>query len=165
MWRGHALECRIYAEDPDNGFFPSPGKILQLERPAGPGIRLDSGVYQGWTVPLEYDPLLAKLAVWGETREVAIERMLRAIAEYYIAGITTNLSFFRQILQDKEFRAGHLHTGFLGEFFERSRGRTQSHDGRELVAALVAALHSTRKPETVPPPSRWRGGGRERFLQ
>ena len=164
-WRGHALECRIYAEDPDNEFFPSPGKILQLERPAGPGIRLDSGVYQGWTVPLDYDPLLAKLAVWGETREVAIERMMRALAEYYVAGITTNLSFFRQILRDREFRAGHLYTGFLNEFFKRSRALEDGHDDRELVAALVAALHSSRKPEAVPLPSRWRHEGRERSLR
>ncbi|MBC8167946.1 MAG: acetyl-CoA carboxylase biotin carboxylase subunit, partial [Bryobacteraceae bacterium] len=90
-WRGAAIECRIYAEDPANDFFPSPGTITHLSMPAGAGVRLDSGVYQGWTVPVEYDPMLAKLAVWGETRPVAISRMQRAIGECRVGGIATNL--------------------------------------------------------------------------
>lgn len=169
-WNGHAIECRIYAEDPDNQFFPSPGRILQLERPAGPGIRLDSGVYQGWTVPLDYDPLLAKLAVWAGDRDTAIERMLRALAEYYVAGITTNISFFRRVLDDPEFRAGRLHTGFLAEFFARQPQTAEDCTERELAAALVAALHSARnghngEPAAKLPTSAWRRDGRERLLR
>ena len=89
------IECRIYAEDPANNFFPSPGRITQLAEPSGPGVRLDSGIYPGWTVPLDYDPMLAKLIVWADTREHAIERMLRALGEYHIGGIRTNISLFR----------------------------------------------------------------------
>ena len=104
-WRGSAIECRVYAEDPYNNFFPSPGKITRLTRPSGPGIRLDGCVYDGWTVPIDYDPLLAKLAVWAATRDDAIARMLRALGEYDVGGIKTNLGFFRHILDDPAFRA------------------------------------------------------------
>ena len=97
-----------------------PGKITRLTRPHGPGIRLDGCVYDGWTVPMEYDPLLAKLAVWADTRDAAIARMMRALREYDVGGIRTNIGFFRQILEDPEFRAGHLHTGFIDEFFART---------------------------------------------
>jgi acetyl-CoA carboxylase biotin carboxylase subunit len=111
--RGHAIECRIYAEDPDNNYFPSPGKITLLEEPSGPGIRLDSGVYEGWTVPLDYDPLLAKLVSYGSDREQAMRRMARALDEYFVAGIKTNLALFRRILADADFRAGRFDTGYL----------------------------------------------------
>src|SRR5204863_2667925 len=116
VWRGAAIECRVYAEDPDQGFLPSPGKITRLAEPAGPGVRLDSGVYQGFTVPMDYDPLLAKLAVWAATREDAIERMTRALGEYHIAGIVANLAFFRRLLADPSFREGRLDTGFIDAF-------------------------------------------------
>src|ERR1700722_5072119 len=106
--RGHAIECRIYAEDPENGFYPSPGKITRLLQPAGPGIREDCGVYEGWEVPLEYDPMLSKLVAFGETREAAIDRMLRALDEYRIGGIKTNGGLFRRILSDAEFRSGRI---------------------------------------------------------
>jgi len=118
-WRGAAIECRIYAEDPDHHFFPSPGKIEQLSEPAGPGVRVDSGVYPGWEVPLDYDPMLAKLAVYANTRSEAIARMRRAIAEYRVSGIRTNLSFFGRLLRDPEFAAGALDTAFLERYFER----------------------------------------------
>ena len=165
--RGAAIECRIYAEDPDNNFFPSPGLIRHIDRPIGPGIRLDSGVYPGWTVPLDYDPLLAKASVWGASREVAISRMLRALEEYYVAGIKTNITFFRQILEDKEFRAGHLHTGFIDEFFARKTAPDHDEEARA-VATLVAAIHQgAQKPaagmqSNGPIASRWMQG-RERL--
>src|SRR5580698_4256939 len=89
--RGHAIECRLYAEDPENNFFPSPGKITKLLRPSGPGVREDSGVYQGWTVPLDYDPMLSKLIVYATDRPAAIVRMKRALDEYFVGGIKTNL--------------------------------------------------------------------------
>jgi len=169
-WRGAALECRIYAEDPDNNFFPSPGLITRLERPAGPGVRLDSGVYQGWTVPLDYDPLLAKLAVHAVNREEAVARMVRALDEYYVGGIKTNLSFFRQILEDREFRCGRLHTGLIDEFFAR-RERTPPPPAPELeaVAALAAAVYTgsgrNHQPLSSAPPSRWRAAGRTEMLR
>ncbi len=98
--RGHAIECRIYAEDPDNEFFPSPGRITQLIQASGPGIREDCGIYEGWTVPLDYDPILSKLIAYAPTRAMAIERMLRALGEYHVGGIATNVSLFRRILRD-----------------------------------------------------------------
>jgi acetyl-CoA carboxylase biotin carboxylase subunit len=107
------LECRIYAEDPENSFFPSPGRITRLVQPAGPGIREDSGVYEGWTVPIDYDPMLSKLIAYAPTRELAITRMLRALDEYVIGGIRSNLSLFKRILRDPEFQAARIDTGYL----------------------------------------------------
>lgn len=112
-WRGHAIECRLYAEDPEQNFFPSPGRITRLVTPSGPGLREDSGIYEGWTVPLEYDPLLSKLIAWGEDRPQALARMRRALAEYHIGGIRTNLPLFRRILADPDFAAGNVDTGYL----------------------------------------------------
>src|SRR5271169_2828433 len=109
--RGHAIECRIYAEDPEQNFFPSPGKITLLAVPAGPGIREDSGMYEGWTVPIDYDPLLAKLISYGSDRAQAIARMRRALDEYFVGGIKTNISLFQRILDDPEFAAGKIDTG------------------------------------------------------
>jgi acetyl-CoA carboxylase, biotin carboxylase subunit len=167
-WSGAAIECRIYAEDPYNDFLPSPGKLTRLTRPLGPGIRLDGCVYEGWTVPLEYDPLLAKLAVWAGTREEAIARMLRALREYDVGGIRTNLGFFRQILEDPEFRAGRLHTGFIDEFFARDVLPDAGDDIRT-VAALAAALHASSSTPADQPAatrsSRWLDAGREDLLR
>ncbi len=143
-WTGSAIECRIYAEDPYNDFLPYPGKLTRLTRPLGPGIRLDGCVYEGWTVPMEYDPLLAKLAVWAGTRAGAVDRMVRALREYDVGGIRTNIGFFRQILEDAEFRAGRLHTGFIEEFFARTRAAEAPAEVRA-VAALAAALHATTR--------------------
>jgi acetyl-CoA carboxylase biotin carboxylase subunit len=139
--RGHAIECRIYAEDPDNNFFPSPGKITLLLAPSGPGIRRDSGMYEGWTVPMEYDPLLAKLIGYGADREQAISRLTRALGEYFVVGIKTNISLFRRILHHPDFRAGKLDTGFLdrllnGQQDEQADSRT---DPRAVEVAVIAA--------------------------
>ncbi|MFN3323017.1 MAG: acetyl/propionyl/methylcrotonyl-CoA carboxylase subunit alpha [Bryobacteraceae bacterium] len=169
-WQGSAIECRIYAEDPDNQFFPSPGEIVQLREPLGPGVRLDSGVYPGWTVPLDYDPLLAKLAVWGESRETATARLLRALDEYQVAGIRTNLAFFREILRDPEFTVARLHTGFIEEFFTRRAAAADSgiDSDAATVAALAAAIHAARGPAAPPPRqagSAWRRAGREGLLR
>jgi acetyl-CoA carboxylase biotin carboxylase subunit len=168
-WRGSAIECRICAEDPEQHFFPSPGKIVQLREPAGPGIRLDSGIYPGWTVPLDYDPLLAKLVVWAPDRHSAIQRMLRALHEYAIVGIETNVAFFREILQDPVFRSGHLDTRFIADFFARREPAAEPSPDMELIAALAAAAHckndqrETRneKPET----SHWLTEGRSELLR
>jgi acetyl-CoA carboxylase biotin carboxylase subunit len=167
-WRGWALECRIYAEDPDNQFLPYPGKLTRLTRPLGPGVRLDGCVYEGWTVPMEYDPLLAKLAVWAPERGHAIDRMLRALREYDVGGIRTNIGFFRRILDDARFRAGELHTGFIEEFFARDRGETPGEDV-ETVAALAAALHAVAAARRSAPASaarsRWAAAGRAEMLR
>jgi acetyl-CoA carboxylase biotin carboxylase subunit len=167
--RGAAIECRIYAEDPYNDFLPSPGTLSSLDRPLGPGIRLDGYVYAGWTVPVEYDPLLAKLAVWHGTREDAISRMLRALGEYHAGGIKTNIGFFRQILEDPAFRAGRLHTGFIEEFLALHQSPA-SHRDVESVAALAAALdHQDREAPAAEAPrnaaSAWLAGGRLELLR
>jgi acetyl-CoA carboxylase biotin carboxylase subunit len=168
-WRGWAMECRVYAEDPYNGFLPYPGKITRLTRPLGPGIRIDGAIYEGWTVPMEYDPLLAKLAVWAPRREEATDRMIRALREYDIGGIRTNLGFFRQILEDPEFRAGHLHTGFIDEFFQRRRPPRPPRD-LAAVAALAAALHARSRsgaadPDSATAASAWLRTGRSELLR
>jgi acetyl-CoA carboxylase, biotin carboxylase subunit len=111
--RGHSIECRVYAEDPDNDYFPSPGTITQLSEPSGPGIRVDSGIYQGANVPLEYDPLLAKLIVYGESRRQAVGRLERALGEYVVGGVRTNLALFRRIVADRDFLEGNTDTGLL----------------------------------------------------
>ena len=113
--RGHAIECRIYAEDPANNFFPSPGTIVYWRAPEGPGIRLDEGVYQGWTVPGDYDPLLSKLIAWGADRGEALARLRRALHEFAAAGIKTNLGLFREILVHPDFLRGDVHTRWLDE--------------------------------------------------
>jgi acetyl-CoA carboxylase, biotin carboxylase subunit len=139
--RGHAIECRVYAEDPLRGFAPSPGRITVLRRPAGPGVRVDSGVLQGTVVPLEYDPLLAKLVVWASDRGAAIERLRRALQEYQVGGIATTLTLFRALIEMPEFRAADFHTGFLDQLLS-SRRLDQLHglqDPAAEEAAVVAA--------------------------
>jgi acetyl-CoA carboxylase biotin carboxylase subunit len=138
--RGHAVECRIYAEDPDNNFFPSPGEITQLITPSGPGIREDSGVFAGWKVPLDYDPMLSKLIAYAPTRELAIERLERALGEYFIGGIKTNLSLFRRLLAEPEFRKAEIDTGYLDRLLSASKPKPQSDEHKMEIAALAAAM-------------------------
>jgi acetyl-CoA carboxylase biotin carboxylase subunit len=135
--RGHAMECRIYAEDPDNNYFPSPGKITLLLTPSGPGIRCDSGMYEGWSVPIEYDPLLGKLIGYGTDRDQAIARLTRALSEYFVGGIKTNISLFRRILRDADFRAAKLDTGFLDRMLKRTEDKPV--DSRTAEVAAIAA--------------------------
>jgi acetyl-CoA carboxylase biotin carboxylase subunit len=178
--RGHAIECRIYAEDPDNNFFPSPGQITRLISPSGPGIRRDSGMYEGWTVPIEYDPLLAKLVGYAETRDQAIDRLLRALYEYFVGGIKTNISLFRSILRDADFRAGKIDTGFLERLLKRPQVETDPR--RPLIAAVAAGIFATMDPKATFPgsnglpapvdggaastePSNWRRAAREEGLR
>ena len=148
-WEGHAIECRVYAEDPENNFYPSPGTITFLQTPAGPGIRDDSGVRVNSDVSIHYDPLISKLAAWGRTRPEAIDRLRRALDEYQVGGIKTTLPFFREIVKDQEFIAARLDTGFIARFNER-RDATRSlsaveKDGTETrqqdIALIAAALY------------------------
>jgi acetyl-CoA carboxylase biotin carboxylase subunit len=165
-WTGSAVECRVYAEDPDNNFMPSPGRITFLQEPSGPGVRVDSGVYNGWTVPLEYDPMLAKIAAWGPSREDAIRRMSRALSECAVEGIRTNIAWFQEILADEKFRAGALSTGFLDTFKRVAHGEAGLE--MEAVAALIAAL---QMPKPAAPPSNgsrksaWLAAGREEMMR
>ena len=166
-WRGWSIECRVYAEDPDAGFLPSPGRMRELSRPSGPGIRLDSGVYSGWTVPMDYDPLLAKLCAWAGTREESIERMLRALNECQVAGIRSNLQLFRHILSEPDFRAGNLTTSYL-ELHPYVGLPTPK---ELLLPAVLAAMamEKSRKPATTAnasaPISRWKSDGRRALLR
>jgi acetyl-CoA carboxylase, biotin carboxylase subunit len=181
--RGHAVECRIYAEDPDNNFFPSPGRITRLMQPGGPGIREDCGVYEGWVVPLDYDPMLSKLVAFGETREVAIGRMLRALEEYVIGGIKTNISLFQRILRDEDFRSAQIDTIWLERLLARPESdaalvvRSQAHaeagsaasaipeDVVAVAAALLAAAGPRYHAAGAGGESRWALAGRRESLR
>ncbi len=140
--RGHAIECRVYAEDPDHGFLPSPGRITALRLPGGPGVRDDSGIYEGYEVPIHYDPLLSKLVVWGYSRQDAIRRMRRAVAEYKVLGIKTTLPFFERVLHNPAFLAGDFDTSFVEKAFaaeDRARERPVE------VAVAAAAIRAYRE--------------------
>ena len=166
-WQGAAIECRVCAEDPEHGFFPSPGHIVHLAEPAGPGVRVDSGVYSGWDIPLEYDPLLAKLTVHGPDRGAAIARARRAVDEYAITGVTTNLGFFRDLLRDEEFVSGRLHTGVIEGFMAR-RPRREPNTHHDVLAAVVTAVHTRdTQPERTDSlrGSRWVSEGRRQMLR
>ena len=175
QWHGHAIECRVYAEDPDNNFFPSPGKITFLRVPAGPGIRDDSGVSEGDEVSIHYDPMISKLAAWGRTRAEAIDRMRRALDEYAVGGIKTTLPFFREIVRDEEFIAARLDTGFISRFNERrERGRPARNERaarteQQDIAVIAAALaygQAQRAPATnhEQAQSKWKLAGRRTAL-
>ena len=166
-WQGHAIECRIYAEDPANNFFPSPGTIKHLREPAGPGLRIDSGVTRLSEVSIHYDPMIAKLAVWGRTREQAIDRLRRALDEYEISGITTTLPFFREVVRDEEFISARLDTGFIARFNER-RIAPELSDVEADLAMIAAALSYARRQQHQAPAqnsnSRWKMAGRNTRL-
>jgi acetyl-CoA carboxylase biotin carboxylase subunit len=136
-WRGHAIECRVYAEDPDNQFFPSNGRILGLREPSGPGVRVDSGVRSGLDVSLYYDPMLAKLIVWGEDRPAALDRLRRALDEYLLLGLKSDLPLHRFLVRNERFLAGDFDTGFLEREWQPGAWLD---DELSTVAALAAAL-------------------------
>ncbi|MBI2080502.1 MAG: acetyl-CoA carboxylase biotin carboxylase subunit, partial [candidate division NC10 bacterium] len=136
---GHAIECRIYAEDPFRGFLPSPGRIVTFRRAGGPGVRDDTGVYEGYEVPVHYDPLIAKLVTWGQTRLEAIQRMRRALTEYVIIGIQTTIPFHRRVMEDSAFLAGEMDTTTV----DRILAALPPAGGRHRRAAIIAAaLHA-----------------------
>ncbi len=178
-WSGHAIECRVYAEDPEQNFMPSPGRINQLRVPAGTGIRDDGGVDDRAEVSIYYDPMISKLAAWGRNRREAIDRLRRALDEYTVGGIKTTLPFFREIVRDAEFIEGRLDTNFIPRFFERraaarinaatdeaaSEAETERTDIAIIAAALDYALRRKATATTAPreqqeAQSRWRLAGR-----
>ncbi len=144
--RGHAIECRVLAEDPDRGFLPSPGRIEALHAPGGPGVREDSGVYAGYDVPVHYDALLSKLVVVGAGRGEAIARLRRALAEYRILGVPTTLPFFARVVRDPAFVAGDFDTSYVAAFVARSDG---ARERPRAVAAAAAAILALRERQAA----------------
>jgi acetyl-CoA carboxylase biotin carboxylase subunit len=142
--RGHAIECRIYAEDPEAGFFPSPGLVLFHREPAGPGVRNDCGIYEGFEVPVEYDPILSKLIVTAATREAARRRMIRALENYAILGIHTTIPFLIDVLKSPEFAEGNTHTDFIDHYFE-NWGQNMEDADLARIAYVVDELTSFAK--------------------
>ncbi len=168
--RGHALECRVYAEDPENNFLPSPGKITKWREPTGAFVRNDSGVTLNSEVTIYYDPMISKLATWGRTRDEAVQRMRRALDEYQIGGIKTTLQFFREVMRDDEFLKARLDTGFIERFNERRAASTSESSNEQIardIAAIVAALAdndarnvSPNQTQTSNASSAWKLSGR-----
>jgi acetyl-CoA carboxylase biotin carboxylase subunit len=142
--RGHAIECRIYAEDPEAQFLPSPGKILYLREPSGPGIRMDSGIQAGLEVPLEYDPILSKLIVYAETREAARQRMIRALENYVILGINTTIPFLLEVFKSAEFKEGRTRTDFIDRHFQGWKPDR----GKADLARIAVAAHDRCRSQT-----------------
>ncbi len=166
QFRGWALECRILAEDPARDFAPATGRITRLVEPGGPGIRVDSGIGEGYTVTPYYDSLLAKLIAWGETRAVAIVRMRRALEEYRIVGVVTNLDLHRALLNSHRFFGGQFHTRFLEEQFQLPQGDEESRLAAALTAVLLDYRRRTgRRPVAPPEVSRWKMLGRWELMR
>jgi acetyl/propionyl-CoA carboxylase alpha subunit len=140
--RGHAVECRVYAEDPASGFLPQAGPLLLYREPVGPGIRIDSGVEQGAAVPVQYDPMLAKLIAHGETRAAAIARAAAALRDFPVLGVRTNIPFLIGVLEHPAFAAGDIHTGFIDEHLDALLGAPEP-DDLVLAAAAFARAHGT----------------------
>jgi acetyl-CoA carboxylase biotin carboxylase subunit len=181
--RGHAIECRIAAEDPFNNFAPSLGTIVEVAEPGGPGVRVDSSIYRGSKVPIYYDPMISKLIVWAPTRAHAILRMRRALEEYRIIGIQTNIPFHLAVLGSMDFQRGRVDTRFVEHFMEggwTDRIHTNGHEeDLEEVAGMVGALVADRKrmagsartgsesssPASASQDSPWRIAGRRQGLR
>jgi acetyl-CoA carboxylase, biotin carboxylase subunit len=150
--RGWAMECRIYAEDPYHGFMPSQGRIVRLRLPSGPGVRNDVGIFQGYDVPMHYDPMLAKLIVYGRDREEARQRMLRALGEYQIDGIRTTIPFHRRLLSSEGFRKAEFDTGTIDrDFRDLSPVLDDEHETVAIIGAVIHAHERTAVPATAVP--------------
>jgi acetyl/propionyl-CoA carboxylase alpha subunit len=168
---GHAIECRINAEDPYNDFLPSIGTITTVYEPSGPGVRVDSAVYDGYEVSLFYDPLLAKLIVWGESRAQAIQRMRRALSEFKLLGIRTNIPFHLRLMESPSFIAGRFDNAFL-DSFSLEAPPDEADAGRLAAIAAAAVAHQARQlqsrdsghSERHPEESLWKTAGRRRAI-
>ncbi|MBI5419333.1 MAG: acetyl-CoA carboxylase biotin carboxylase subunit [Deltaproteobacteria bacterium] len=143
---GHAIECRVYAEDPDRNFFPCPGLITSLRTPGGPGVRDDSGVFEGFEIPIYYDPIISKLVVWGKNRTEAIARMKRALNEYVITGVKTTIPFHIRVMSNRHFIEGNFDTNFIDKvFFKEEEERRLEHDDVAVIAAAIQVFLEERK--------------------
>jgi acetyl-CoA carboxylase biotin carboxylase subunit len=161
---GSAIECRIFAEDPANGFLPSPGCLEDYVPPSGPGVREDSGVYAGWTVPMEYDPMISKLVAWGRDRPTALDRMARALGDYRIGGVRTTIPFHLALMQHASFRSGDFDTSFLEKHQLDLNGRQDDEMEQVALAAAAIAAHQhrldlARASGVHTPVSRWKRTG------
>lgn len=173
-WKGSAIECRIYAEDPENNFLPSVGTVHSYVEPSGPGVRVDSGLYEGIEISLYYDPLIAKLLVWANDRNEAIERMKRALSEYRISGVATTIPFHLKVMNNEKFKEGKIHTHFIEEEMEKG-GLITSGDSDDIlkaVAVFSALLDYQEKKGTKTPLSKpqskespWKIEGRKMGLR
>jgi len=161
---GHAVEIRVYAEDPANNFLPDIGTLTTYKRPQGPGIRVDDGFEQGMEIPFYYDPMIAKLICHAEDRDAAISKMIRAIDEYRVTGLETTLGFCRFVMQHDAFRSGNFDTRFVEKYFSPASLETQSADAEEVIAAALGAMlmngngktaHATTS-QAAPIASRWK---------
>jgi len=168
--QGHAIECRVYAEDPSRKFAPSPGLLRYINLPQGPGVRNDNGVYAGYTVPVFYDPMLSKLICHGKTRDDAIARMRRALAEYRVEGIETTIPFFTFIMEHADFQAAKFDTGFIDRLLSEvdlvHRPATDAQVQAAIAAAAIMAFeeaHDVKLP--IDTDSRWKGIGRLEALR
>ncbi|CAN5407002.1 acetyl-CoA carboxylase biotin carboxylase subunit [soil metagenome] len=171
-WETHAIECRVYAEDSENNFLPSPGKITRLRVPQGNGVRDDGGIYEGAEVSIHYDPMISKLAVHGRNRQEAIDRLRRALCEYEVGGIKTTLPFFRKIVEDEEFIAGKLDTGFIDRFNKRKKDKKLSESEKDLALIAAALAFNDKQKSTSEETnqsahqlSRWAQSGRLALLE
>ena len=168
--RGHAIECRIYAEDPDNNFAPSPGTVEALRIAGGPGIRDDSCLFEGYEVPIHYDPIVGKLIAWGSDRPAAIRRLQRALEEYKVRGIATTIPLFQKVLADPQFLRAEFDTGYLDRLLRNApapeEGRSENAEAIAEAARLAAAVHVflTEEERAYQPPSTaaspWKLAGR-----
>jgi len=171
-FNGSAIECRIYAENPESNFMPSPGKITGLRVPGGPGIREDSGIYEGYEVPLYYDPLLSKLSAWGHTRKEAIQRMARALEEYQVQGIHTTISFYHRVMNHPQFLKGVYTTSFIEEYFALAN-ITKPHESDQIAIIAAAILEfehfntatETKVQQSGTPKNLWRTVARKEGLR
>ncbi len=171
-WKGSAIECRIYAEDTENNFLPSTGLVSHYTEPSGPGIRIDSGLYEGAEVPIYYDPIIGKLITWGKDRDEAIQRMRRALSEYHISGVSTTIPFHIQVMENDKFKKGELSTHFIDEEFGKERKIQLEENVYKMVAlfsALVKYQEAKRvqglKGSRVKKENLWKMEGRRRGLR
>jgi acetyl-CoA carboxylase biotin carboxylase subunit len=171
--RAHAIECRLYAEDPDRGFMPSPGLVRAIAVPGGPGVRDDRGVTAGFEIPVFYDSMISKLVVWADTREEAVRRLARVLDEYRVVGVRTTLPFFRWLVRQADFEAGRFDTTYLDGILAARHGRpfvepTPDDETQAALAVAVAASLRAHRAVAAPAadaPSAWRRAARLGALQ
>ena len=161
---GHAIECRVYAEDPDKNFMPCPGVVTSLRTPGGPGVRDDSGVFEGFEIPIYYDPIISKLVVWGKNRAEAVARMRRALNEYVVPGVKTTIPFHIRVMKNRHFLEGDFDTNFIDKvFFKEEDERRLEHADVAMISAAIQLFLDERKramaqkpPEAAGPVSMWK---------
>jgi acetyl-CoA carboxylase biotin carboxylase subunit len=143
---GHAIECRVYAEDPERNFMPCPGVVTSLRIPGGPGVRDDSGMYEGFEIPIYYDPIISKLVAWGKDRAEAIGRMKRALAEYVVTGVKTTIPFHIRVMNNRHFIEGNFDTNFIDKvFFKEEEARELENGEIALATAAIQMFTEERK--------------------